>query len=213
MLSSVVQDERIRNRSQHTYACTHFPESHTIRSSGLPSMRHDFQIQLLIYILSYSVTGLSIFQLFTKQGFITSRALVSNVKNNRSGKHWSGLAPRLQRLHLGVLLDSPKTFCLWDGENCAIVGVWYKEEELWEIWDQWGSARSTVSPPTAVSVMVFSPAGNTWIPPTAPLLLEVDIKHLFRCLSSLQHPLCCDLKVSSKDKAVWLVCLLNQSVS
>lgn len=165
MLSSVVQDERIRNRSQHTYACTHFPESHTIRSPGLPSMRHDFQIQLLIYILSYSVTGLSIFQLFTKQGFITSRALVSNVKNNRSGKHWSGLAPRLQRLYLGVLLDSPKTFCLWDGENCAIVGVWHKEEELWEIWDQWGSARSTVSPPTAVSVMVFSPAGNTWIPP------------------------------------------------
>lgn len=38
--------------------------------------------------------------------------------------------------------------------------------------------------------------------PMAPLLVEVDIKHLFRSLSSLQHPLCCDLKASSKDKAV-----------
>lgn len=123
MLSSTAQnkDERSRNRSQHNCAWTHFPKSHTIRSPGLPNMGHGLQIQLLVYILRQLFCNwdkhfpADPLQLIPKQGFITSRTLGSNVKNNRSEKHWAGLAPRLQRLHLGVLQESPKTFCLLNG--------------------------------------------------------------------------------------------------
>lgn len=49
---------------------------------------------------------------------------MSNVKNNRSGNHWSGLAPGLQRLHLGDSAGVFEEFLhMGCGELCHCLSV------------------------------------------------------------------------------------------
>lgn len=67
-----------------------------------------------------------------------------------------------------ALQEHPKSFFLWGGGNCAVAGAWEQPGgavgnlRMLDL-----PARSTLSPPAEVAVLV-SPTGDTQPPPTCP---------------------------------------------